>query len=67
MSSTAAVMGVLGVIVISGIAPAADTLAATAAVGLALVALAQRVKVYGPSTQPQDRPPGSGDSGLARQ
>lgn len=66
MSSTAVAMGVLGVIVIGGLAPAADTLAATAAVGLALIALAQRVKVYGPSTQPQAVRQ-EAVSGLARQ
>ena len=66
LSTTAAVMGILGVIVIGGIVPAADALAATAAVGIALIALAQRVKVYGPSPQPQAVRQ-EAVSGLARQ
>ena len=53
LSATAAATGILGVIVISGLVPAVDVLAATVAVGVALIALAQRVKVYGPSSQPQ--------------
>ena len=65
LSTTAAVMGILGVIVITGIIPAADALAATAAVGVSVVALAQRVKVYGPAPQlPAVRE--KADSGLAR-
>ena len=52
LSATAAVMGILGFVVISGIVPAAGALAVTATVGVTLVALAQRVKVYGPDPQP---------------
>jgi UDP-GlcNAc:undecaprenyl-phosphate GlcNAc-1-phosphate transferase len=48
LAATAAVTATLAVMVISGIVPAADLLAATVAVGVALVALAQRVKVYSP-------------------
>jgi UDP-GlcNAc:undecaprenyl-phosphate/decaprenyl-phosphate GlcNAc-1-phosphate transferase len=66
LSATAAVMAILGVIVISGMVPATDALAATAGAGVALVALAQRVKVYGPAPQPT-AVPGPVSSGLARQ
>ena len=52
LSATAGFMAVLAVIVISGIVPAAGMLAATAVAGVALVALAQRVKVYGLDPQP---------------
>jgi UDP-GlcNAc:undecaprenyl-phosphate GlcNAc-1-phosphate transferase len=69
LSATAAVMAILGVIVISGIVPAADILAATVAMGVALVVLAQRVKVYGPDLQPTAAAavPGPVGSDLARQ
>lgn len=53
LSTTAATTAIVGVIVIiTDIVPAAEVLAGTAAVGLALVALAQRVKVYGPAPEP---------------
>jgi UDP-GlcNAc:undecaprenyl-phosphate/decaprenyl-phosphate GlcNAc-1-phosphate transferase len=52
LSTTAAVMCIFGVIVIDGIVPAADALAGTAAAGIALIVLAQRVKVYGPAPKP---------------
>jgi UDP-GlcNAc:undecaprenyl-phosphate GlcNAc-1-phosphate transferase len=67
LSATAAVMAILGMIVISGIVPATDALAATIVAGLALVALAQRVKVYGPDPQPAAAVPDPVTSGLARQ
>jgi UDP-GlcNAc:undecaprenyl-phosphate GlcNAc-1-phosphate transferase len=67
LSAAAAVMAILGMIVISGVVPATDALAATVAVGLALVALAQRVKVYGLDPQPTAAVPGPVSSGLARQ
>jgi UDP-GlcNAc:undecaprenyl-phosphate GlcNAc-1-phosphate transferase len=66
LSSAAAVMAILGVIVISGIIPAAGALAVTAAVGLSLVALAQRVRVYAPAPVPP-AVRGQATSGLARQ
>ena len=53
-------------IVISGLVPAVDVLAATVALGVALIALAQRVKVYGPSSRPQ-AVRREASSGLARQ
>jgi UDP-GlcNAc:undecaprenyl-phosphate/decaprenyl-phosphate GlcNAc-1-phosphate transferase len=52
LSATAAVMGILGLVVISGIVSAAGALAVAVAVGVNLVVLAQRVKVYGPDPQP---------------
>ena len=66
LSATAALMASLAVIVISGIVPATDALAGTVAAGLALVALAQRVNVYGLDPQPAPVP-GPVSSGLARQ
>ena len=47
LSATAAITGILGLIVISGLVPAVAALAITAAVGVTVVALAQRVAVYG--------------------
>jgi UDP-GlcNAc:undecaprenyl-phosphate/decaprenyl-phosphate GlcNAc-1-phosphate transferase len=48
LSLAAAVTGTLGLMVITGIVPAQGFLAATVAVGAALVALAQKVEVYRP-------------------
>jgi UDP-GlcNAc:undecaprenyl-phosphate/decaprenyl-phosphate GlcNAc-1-phosphate transferase len=67
LAATAAVTAILGVTVISGIVPAAAVLAATVAVGVVLVALAQRVKVYSPDPQPAAAVPDPMTSGLARQ
>ena len=46
LSTTAGFMGILGLVVISGVVPPSAALAFTLGVGLALVVLAQRVKVY---------------------
>jgi UDP-GlcNAc:undecaprenyl-phosphate/decaprenyl-phosphate GlcNAc-1-phosphate transferase len=67
LAATAAVMAILAVIVISGIVPDAAVLATTVAVGVVLVALAQRVKVYSPDPQPAAAVPDPVTSGLARQ
>ncbi len=64
LSAIAVVMGILGLIVISGIVPAAGCLAATSVVGVTLVALGQRVKVYGPDSQSAPTP-ATVTSGLA--
>jgi hypothetical protein len=61
LSATAAAMAILAVIVDSGIVPATGALAATVTVGLALVVLAQRVKVYGPPPQTEAAVPGPGE------
>jgi UDP-GlcNAc:undecaprenyl-phosphate GlcNAc-1-phosphate transferase len=67
LAATAAVTAILAVMVISGIVPAAVVLAATIAVGVILVALAQRVEVYSPDLQPAVAGPDPVASGLARQ